>query len=531
MKYTEIIIDLIQTMAGEFYVALATIVTSFIIEKFKLNNSYYGPLNIIILGIFTFNITEYFSNEYIYLISYGVYMIIVCMIMYIIKNVNMIGYKIKQFINRNNLETIEIENTHHAMICLAYIEKFILNHKNFKIPPFKYDKPLISYMSFMPIIDTIYEFYDKEKNIRGTIMWTHGDDGYCQDNKSANEKFLEKTVIKSVIVKISITKQNNISLKEYMKCIREEDDKSCESDLTIFSFRMLLKYDDNKKSHTWSRQLLHTYQKNINEPIDAMANFYHHDKKNIIDRINKFQHKTENGFDIGDCYQYGMIIHGPPGTGKSSFVYRLAIHLKRNIVLINLETISRVVLYKLMESRYIDEGNECMVIRPSTSIYAFDEFDDSLKVICEREEKSKELKKKISMIKNNGTYNDDEKKLENELVKSYNELENLVTMKDLLEVFQGIVPIKGAIFIATTNHYGKIKETNPALFRAGRLIPTSYDYFNDDMIKIICKEKYDRKYKSSNENKKYKNVEVMELVQHCTYDEFIAKLPNTIINL
>ena len=49
---------------------------------------------------------------------------------------------------------------------------------------------------------------------------------------------------------------------------------------------------------------------------------------------------------------------------------------------------------------------------------------------------------------------------------------------DLLELLQGPVQLEGQIVIATTNHYDKIKEICPALFRPGRLTPIHFDYLD-----------------------------------------------------
>lgn len=55
---------------------------------------------------------------------------------------------------------------------------------------------------------------------------------------------------------------------------------------------------------------------------------------------------------------------------------------------------------------------------------------------------------------------------------------NIVRLADLLELFQGPVPIAGRIIVATTNHYDKIKKTLPALFRAGRMTAIEFTYLN-----------------------------------------------------
>lgn len=72
---------------------------------------------------------------------------------------------------------------------------------------------------------------------------------------------------------------------------------------------------------------------------------------------------------------------------------------------------------------------------------------------------------------------------------------NKVQLDDLLEIFQGAVPLDGSIFIATTNKYDEIKKLCPALFRHGRLTPIYFGYFDGRLIKEICKQFYNEEPK------------------------------------
>lgn len=55
---------------------------------------------------------------------------------------------------------------------------------------------------------------------------------------------------------------------------------------------------------------------------------------------------------------------------------------------------------------------------------------------------------------------------------------NIVRLADLLELFQGPVPIAGRIIIATTNNFTKIKKSLPALCRSGRLTSIEFTYLD-----------------------------------------------------
>lgn len=55
---------------------------------------------------------------------------------------------------------------------------------------------------------------------------------------------------------------------------------------------------------------------------------------------------------------------------------------------------------------------------------------------------------------------------------------NILRLADLKELLQPAVPIKDRIIIATTNHYDKIKNCMPALFRSGRMSSIEFGYLD-----------------------------------------------------
>jgi SpoVK/Ycf46/Vps4 family AAA+-type ATPase len=62
-----------------------------------------------------------------------------------------------------------------------------------------------------------------------------------------------------------------------------------------------------------------------------------------------------------------------------------------------------------------------------------------------------------------------------------------LTIKDLLEIFQGVVDVDGRLIFAMTNHYDKIKKECPALFRPGRLTPVYFGYIGQETLLDIIK--------------------------------------------
>lgn len=55
---------------------------------------------------------------------------------------------------------------------------------------------------------------------------------------------------------------------------------------------------------------------------------------------------------------------------------------------------------------------------------------------------------------------------------------NILRLSDLLELFQGPVPIAGRLVIATTNRFAQIQKEMPALFRSGRMSAIEFTYLD-----------------------------------------------------
>jgi len=70
---------------------------------------------------------------------------------------------------------------------------------------------------------------------------------------------------------------------------------------------------------------------------------------------------------------------------------------------------------------------------------------------------------------------------------------DVISLRDLLELLQGPVPMTGAIIIATTNKYEECKQMCPELFRAGRLTPIYCGNFNSEMIDIVSEHHFGQK--------------------------------------
>ena len=254
------------------------------------------------------------------------------------------------------------------------------------------------------------------------------------------------------------------------------------------------------------------------EPI-YMATHFHTEKDRLWSLIKEIDQNKDYYCRYGQTPKLNLLLHGPPGTGKSSFAYRVAMTLRRDIISMDLTKYpNRYIIDKLMHG-YI---NVCLsnghMISPSRLVYVFDEFDRTIEFLIAAQDKEKRLfesklkamsagngiasllgisagtKSKSNPKTNSGSDSDCEE--DDFTIPSVDDsvgdpsttfASQLLTIKDLLEIFQGVVDVDGRLIFAMTNHYDKIKKECPALFRPGRLTPVYFGYIGRETLLDIIK--------------------------------------------
>ncbi|GMM41508.1 hypothetical protein FOG51_02943 [Hanseniaspora uvarum] len=151
------------------------------------------------------------------------------------------------------------------------------------------------------------------------------------------------------------------------------------------------------------------------------------DKKIADDILNDVKEFMGNGnwyFDRGIPYRRGYLLHGPPGSGKTSFIQALAGHLDYNICILN-----------LAEPNLTDDRlNHLMNHIPERSILLLEDVDAAFN---KREQTNEQG------FNNSG-----------------------VTFSGLLNSLDGVTSSEETITFMTTNHPEKL---DPAILRPGRI--------------------------------------------------------------
>jgi hypothetical protein len=209
-----------------------------------------------------------------------------------------------------------------------------------------------------------------------------------------------------------------------------------------------------------------------------------------------------------------LILHGEPGTGKSSLVYRLATLMKRSIVSVDLSLYlgKKRELYNLFYGQSFQlPSDEKKVTIAANAIIVLEEFDNTIRKLLSLEKihvlkqelintdfKNKQdillQKDMVDVDIESGATRSKEKisvnKVSHELDQAIHAntlaIQNdTLRIHDLLELFQGTVTPQSRLIIATTNHYDEIKQSLPALFRPGRLTGIEFKYLSWDLLNEV----------------------------------------------
>lgn len=243
-----------------------------------------------------------------------------------------------------------------------------------------------------------------------------------------------------------------------------------------------------------------------------MSSFYQKQKPEMWKMLQIVHHEPDRIHELGQFPQIGYILHGPPGTGKSTFGYRVARSLQRHIISVDLRSIqSKKELHRLFKTPQI--GGQ--IFRPNQVIFMFDEIDQGLEIIWLRSQiyanKQKEWAKKLQCSVQHGEWTGKE---EDARALSQCDENAEVLINDLLAEISGVIPSEGPIYIATTNRFEYIKTLCPALFREQRFKPCYFGYHDLDIIQQICQDYWS------------KRIEEKDIIDH-----FVPLRPSAVVEM
>lgn len=301
----------------------------------------------------------------------------------------------------------------------------------------------------------------------------------------------------------------------YMKKIEATEDKSRYMYVMTHKATSSSNDDDGGNSNDGERK----YKRYKLSDAKTFESLFFGEKDNLLRILDHFQNKNGKYAIPGYPHKLGLLLHGPPGTGKTSLIKAIAHHTNRNIVSIPLSRIStnQELMDIVFDQSFMVHGEDMPVkLRFQDTVFVMEDVDAASPIVHAREgasssssggshvkitrqtstiaeDKEAEGEKKEPTVVSQTTstvdatlpgpalpmgMDDDaalmlgmlasslEGKSKGLNFKSYASTTDKLDLAGLLNVLDGVVDTPNRILIMTTNHPEKL---DPALIRPGRI--------------------------------------------------------------
>lgn len=386
-------------------------------------------------------------------------------------------------------------------------------------------------------------FDDKLFNIKGNIEFFNKSIEVLAETTQQKKNITIKCMKFSINASSFKTKHDRIKyLNDYFTKINEENKKINNNRLTLYHVKIINDNDGDR----YVNNIQITYDgppleyKELNKKY--LDTFFHPEKEKMWSILEKVDFDPSYFHNLGQSPHCGLLLHGPPGTGKSTFAYRVGMCLKRHIVSVDIRSLKkRNYLFQIFRNPHINGRN----LRAKDVIFILDEFDTVVSELYYADVATQTLLKnwnnkmirqhhkiKVQSEPDNipeisiGSETDDQstEQTTDQECESHKELlkatriENFglndgsIRLNDLLELLNGPVPNDGLIVIGTTNKFDEIKNLCPALFRHGRLTPVYFGYALPQTIQDISNYFFNRSVKLLSIPHNISTAQIMELI-------------------
>jgi len=351
----------------------------------------------------------------------------------------------------------------------------------------------------IPKLNVKIYYEDYNLDISGYISWKshkYLNNKEIGDGKQSKSQKIEFEYFYPVI-NIKLNKKSKIKFgHEYFNEIQKIVDNKINECDKVFYVKIFK--DENNREINYLPSVIHIKDEiETQEQCDKIwiDSFFSNAKDAVWNHVKKIHYEPEKIQKYGQTPRASYIFHGEPGTGKSSFVTRMAISLKRHIVSLDLREIkSKSDIYRLFDHVYIQDLGE---VPREKCIFLLDEFDLALR--------SLEFKDKLKKKYYDNLFSDKNNELENKKYNTETERQTIkkdkfddinecdFTVSDLVEIFQGSYPLDGLILIAITNDFNGIQKICPKLFRNGRMTPIEFTKMDIMILNQLSIKYFNRK--------------------------------------
>jgi len=166
--------------------------------------------------------------------------------------------------------------------------------------------------------------------------------------------------------------------------------------------------------------------------------------QSVLDDVRLFLNSREFYHRMGVPYRRGYLLYGPPGSGKTTLIRRVAAEFRMSVCIVNLGVVAS------------NEGDflpQLLCSAPPSSLLLLEDVDVAFP------------KDGAKLNREEGGLNDGEEKRKND-AEGGQEAASKLTLSALFNALDGVGAQEGSILMMTTNHPDRL---DPALIRCGRI--------------------------------------------------------------